>query len=378
MWSQKTGIPVDVTAVPGPEGLDRTMAEFVAKSKAYDLMPLFSPWLPSVGMFPEDLKPWVEKYGFDLKIFPQPLLEGATWKGRLVCLPFRQSTTIFYYRKDLYEELRLSVPKTLDELVDNAIALTDPNKNRYGWGMIMTYPGHWVDVVSPLALALGARLLEPPDQTTIAPFDPNGIVFQEIFRAFRKMYEKGCSPAGMTTWTWSECLSGLQSGLIAQSHTVTARVPLLEDPSKSQTAGKWDYVILRDFFKPMGNYPQKSSSLFMWGIAMNQWISDKRKEVAFNALQFVVSREAQLEGLKYANDPCRLDVLNSEEFKKINKAWQLNIKGLNDLYDDARHPKSAEIQKYVVDASHAALLGKKTPEEAAKELWKNVSEALAK
>jgi ABC-type glycerol-3-phosphate transport system substrate-binding protein len=170
----------------------------------------------------------------------------------------------------------------------------------------------------------------------------------------------------------------MQSGLIAQSHTIAARVPLLEDPSKSQTAGKWDYVILRDFFKPMGNYPQKSSPLVMWGIAMNQWISDKRKEVAFNALQFVVSREAQLESLKYANDPCRLDVLNSEEYKEINKAWQLVIKGLNDLYGDASHPKSAEIQKYVVDASHAALLGKKTPEEAAKELWKNVSEALAK
>ncbi|MDO4329623.1 MAG: extracellular solute-binding protein [Lachnospiraceae bacterium] len=64
-------------------------------------------------------------------------VENSTVDGTFVFMPWQNSTTAMVYRKDLYEEKGLSIPKTWDEFLENAKVLTedldgDGRTDRYG------------------------------------------------------------------------------------------------------------------------------------------------------------------------------------------------------------------------------------------------------
>ena len=58
--------------------------------------------------------------GFDLADISKPALRGNTFDGKLVALPTTQQTTMLYYRKDLFDKLKLKVPQTFAELEEAA------------------------------------------------------------------------------------------------------------------------------------------------------------------------------------------------------------------------------------------------------------------
>jgi multiple sugar transport system substrate-binding protein len=69
--------------------------------------------------------------------FPSMLAACRTQEGRTLGLPLYAGTDALYYRTDMFEEVGLDPtkpPKTWDELVEAAKALTDPSKGRYGFG----------------------------------------------------------------------------------------------------------------------------------------------------------------------------------------------------------------------------------------------------
>lgn len=66
---------------------------------------------------------------------PESLMTGATVDGQVVGVPMFLFVDWMYYRKDWFEEAGLSVPDTWDEFLDAAIALTDADQGRYGFGL---------------------------------------------------------------------------------------------------------------------------------------------------------------------------------------------------------------------------------------------------
>ncbi len=68
--------------------------------------------------------------------FPGDRWLGATSKGKIYGVPAFTFVDWVYYRKDWFEQAGISgPPKNLDEFVTAAKKLTDPSKNRYGFGM---------------------------------------------------------------------------------------------------------------------------------------------------------------------------------------------------------------------------------------------------
>ena len=68
--------------------------------------------------------------------FPDDRWLGATSKGKIYGVPAFTFVDWVYYRKDWFEQAGISgPPKNLDEFVTAAKKLTDPSKNRYGFGM---------------------------------------------------------------------------------------------------------------------------------------------------------------------------------------------------------------------------------------------------
>ena len=69
--------------------------------------------------FSADLSPYYAKYGWDKSLIPAGVTL-ATFGGKQYFLPTEMCASVVWYRKDLYEKLGLTVPKTWDELMANA------------------------------------------------------------------------------------------------------------------------------------------------------------------------------------------------------------------------------------------------------------------
>lgn len=63
------------------------------------------------------------------------LMTAATIDGQIVGIPAFLFVDWVYYRKDWFDEAGIAVPTTWDELRDAAIALTDADNDRYGFGL---------------------------------------------------------------------------------------------------------------------------------------------------------------------------------------------------------------------------------------------------
>lgn len=64
--------------------------------------------------------------------FPGPI-KAVTENGRLYAIPWYIDAGVLYYRKDLLEQYGLSVPKTWEELVSTAQAVTRKERGLYGF-----------------------------------------------------------------------------------------------------------------------------------------------------------------------------------------------------------------------------------------------------
>jgi multiple sugar transport system substrate-binding protein len=78
----------------------------------------------------ERFNAWEESSGID-----PGLMNGATIDDKIYGIPAFLFIDWLYYRKDWFDEAGIEPPKTWDEMREAAIALTDAENNRYGFGL---------------------------------------------------------------------------------------------------------------------------------------------------------------------------------------------------------------------------------------------------
>lgn len=61
--------------------------------------------------------------------------DGITFDGQIYGIPAFSFVNWMYYRKDWLEEAGLGPPDTFEEFLEAAIAITDPERGRYGFGL---------------------------------------------------------------------------------------------------------------------------------------------------------------------------------------------------------------------------------------------------
>jgi multiple sugar transport system substrate-binding protein len=69
------------------------------------------------------------------EFMPANRWEGITLDGKIYGVPAFTFVDWMYYRADWFEEAGIEVPTTLEEFREAAIALTDPEQGRYGFGL---------------------------------------------------------------------------------------------------------------------------------------------------------------------------------------------------------------------------------------------------
>ena len=131
-FERLTGISVDFTDDPLGGLREKIVTESVASPGSWDVTILFDVWLPELSSFLAPLDPDVAS-DVDLDDFPAATADLGAWEGAQFGIPVRSHVMMFYYRADVFEEMGLEVPTTLDELLETARVIDEADNGMAGF-----------------------------------------------------------------------------------------------------------------------------------------------------------------------------------------------------------------------------------------------------
>ena len=170
-------------------------------------------------------------YNFD--DFLQPLVENiATYNGKLAAIPYDIPIFIMMYRKDIFDELGLAVPTTMDEYLEVIKAINEEKAPDIYGTTGQWKSGHYALETNWTAWhwAHGASIYGPDN--TVALNDERGIAAAEYMLELGKYM-----PPGATTWDWSGEGDSFTQGLAGVYISWGEFFPSFDDPEKSKVVG---------------------------------------------------------------------------------------------------------------------------------------------
>ncbi len=315
-FTKETGIEVEVDALQYLKLRDRQLLEMSKDEGEYDVVSWVVMWkgeYVSKGL----LTPLSQFYtsgslidpSYDIDDIADAYLQNGGVvggkkgympgkSGAMYGVPFGAETSILAYRKDIFEEQGLEVPKTYDEL--RAVmaklkeagipALTSRGKT-----------GHQVTAGWLLHLApLGGKIFD--DQWNPVINSPEAV---EAAQVMREIVQTG--PAGIPTFGFGEAAAAFLQGEAAM-HLDTLKIAAMSrDPKLSKIDGKVGYAL-----HPVGSRCGSETGGFAAGIPANS----QNKEAAFLFLQYITSKKGDQRMVELGGDPVRISTLmnNTEGF----------------------------------------------------------------
>lgn len=128
-------ITVQQENIPNAEYMAKFTSAVIANARA-DTAMVTSERLPDMvalqGLvdLTDRIQNW-EKFPF----FSDAAWSGITFDDKIYGVPAFSFVNWAYYRKDWFDEAGLSPPDTFEDFLEAAVKLTDPSKNRYGFGL---------------------------------------------------------------------------------------------------------------------------------------------------------------------------------------------------------------------------------------------------
>ncbi len=201
-------------------------------------------------------------------------LPGPT--GSLFGLPFGSETSIFGYRKDIFEKHGLAVPTTYDELLDLACKIPELEPGMGGLAS-RAASGHHASHAFLLHLApLGGRIFD--DAWNPIVNNEAGVKAAQALKTF-----VDCGAEGAQTFGFAEAGASFLQGQSAMFLDSTVFAGQVNDPEKSKVVGKIGWAP-----HPMGTRKGSQTGGFGIGIPKNA----ENKEAAFLLMQWLTSKKA--------------------------------------------------------------------------------------
>jgi multiple sugar transport system substrate-binding protein len=232
--------------------------------------------------------------------------------GRINVLPLNQDLFILFYNKELLEAKGYGAPpKTYDELMTMAHALTDPSKGIYG------FVGRGLKNAN---VVLYDNILLGWDQETVTPDGKKLLTDTPAAVEAGKYYQtlmKECGPPGNIGFNWNECQTTFMQGRGAMWWDgIGFSAPLL-DKVKSKITDKVG-------FAPVPAGPKAHNcATFIDGMGIP--VNAKNKKGAWLFLQWITSKDMLNEQLRSGSGtPARLSCYGREDLVKTStfpKEW---------------------------------------------------------
>ncbi len=315
-WEELTGIKVNIIEAQHDEMFPKMMQEHRGGTGAYDVLNVVPAWMGDMvrAGAVEPLDDYVDKYGYraELDDIGDVYRENQMRIGDTIYgFPDDGDVFILYYRKDVFEEMGLSVPTTWDEFYEVSKAITDAKAPDMYGSAFMRARGLLQYFYQERARVEGCKFFDA--ETMQATINGPGCV-----KALADMVKDNTTmPPGIEVWGFVETLAAFNAGQSAmlQSWPPVGRWSAgygtddiaMQWVPPSVVAGKVGYAL------PPGGHPQLAA-----GFAMAVSSSSKNKDAAYLYIQWINSIDIshQRVQLPYAlRDPFRKSHFSSPEYQ---------------------------------------------------------------
>lgn len=317
-FTAATGIDVDLEVVPEADSVPKMMLEFSAGSGRYDVVEASSIHIQGfvASKYIAPLDELAAKYGqfYEKADFVPAYLKPNVVQDQLYGLPLFGESSFLMYRKDLFEQYGLAVPKTFDEI--EAAAKTVKEKSN-GEIVGITMRGQQgiqgVYIWASYLWGMGGSFLTADGKSALDT--PEAIKSLETFAHVLRDY----GPVGVANIGWEENRLLFQQGKAAMTLDATVNGAFNEDPAVSTIVGKVGYApVPVQTDKPKGG----SSSLAVFDLHVAS--DSQQKEAAWLFTSWATSKQQQIHSLE--TDPnsgvTSLAAMDSEAFNKRYGAFK--------------------------------------------------------
>ncbi|HET6184023.1 MAG TPA: extracellular solute-binding protein [Acetobacteraceae bacterium] len=315
-FTELTGITVGFEQIPEQQQRPKVALEMGTGHPSFDVVNVgmhVQKRLIEKARWMEDLRPYIADGSltnpdFDLADFSAPSMAVATGEdGKINVLPLNQDLFIIFYNKKLLADKGFSgPPKTFDEMMQMAHAMTDASKGSYG------FVGRGLKNAN---VVLYDSILLGWDQETVTPDGKKLLTDTPAAIDAGKWYQtimRECGPPGSVGFNWNECQTTFSQGRAAMWWDgIGFSAPLL-DPTKSK-------VMDTVGFAPVPAGPKAHNcATFIDGIGIPA--TAKNKKPAWLFMQWIAGKKMLTEQLRSGSGtPPRLSCYAQPEVVKTSK-----------------------------------------------------------
>ncbi|MEQ1614897.1 MAG: sugar ABC transporter substrate-binding protein [Hyphomicrobiaceae bacterium] len=317
-FTELTGILIESETIPEQQQRQKAVIELASGKPSFDVMHLSyhvqkrqfekAGWLADLSPFMKDpnlTAPDLAESDFSAA----GLAYAKNDKGQMLSLPWSVDYFILYYNKEIFEKNKVQVPKTLDEMNELAVKLTDEKAGIHGYvgrGLKNANMTLWTNYF----LNYGGEFLDT--KGNILTDGPEAIEATKCYVRSNKS-----SPPGVAGFNWMEALASFAQGRAAMWVDGVGWAPGVENPNSSRIVGKVGYAMVPA--GPKGSY----SATYGDGIGIPA--ASTKKEAAYLYCQWAVSKQMGSRLLQAGGGvPFRNSVLNDAETRagvKLPKEW---------------------------------------------------------
>ena len=293
-WSQKTGNPVEIITTPNDSNERLSLYQQIlgAKSSDIDVLQIDVVWTGILADHLLDLSPLVSKE--ILKEHFPATIRNNTIKDHLVAMPWFIDAGVMYYRKDLLDKYKQTVPATWADLatVSKKIqaaehATSNPVGNKDLWGYVFegrAYEGLTCNALEWIASFDGGAVIDEKGHVSVN--NPNSAKALSLISSFIG----DIAPQGVLNYSEEEARGVFQSGNAVFMRNWPYAWALLNAPD-SKVKDKVGIAVL-----PSGAPGEKSAAtLGGWSLAVSKYT--KNQVAAADLVKYLTSRPVQLQRL---------------------------------------------------------------------------------
>ena len=238
MFGKLKGVRIAVARLSAEKMEKDVLDDFEKRTNAYDIVDVSAAAIPAFAPHLELLDEYVAQNQTKIRVedWPSQTFDMyARYQEHTIALPWRGSTYLLYYRKDLFQEEGLEPPTDLGKLLTAARKLHSPDKGFYGFVSAQHNGLHICLDWLPVLWSFGGEIYDNTMSTTVNS--------QEALEAIEYYIDRHQYTApGVLDFGYYEPLRLMKDGQVAMMQQWSMAAVILEDPEQSKVSGKLGYL----------------------------------------------------------------------------------------------------------------------------------------
>ncbi|MDL2229157.1 extracellular solute-binding protein [Treponema sp. OttesenSCG-928-L16] len=371
-WAQRNNVKIEwITAGIDPVH-DRLFRELALRETSIDIAFIIDKYVePRLTSLLEPLDAYLNQNPIEkFEEIPPNLLSPTRYNGHLIAVPYRHSLGGLHWNEVLFKERGLTRPPvTAAEMMEYAQRLTYTRDNGTEVvGLVANFGEGYGSMYGFLRL-FGADLfkIDSNDKVVIAANTPEMITG---LKNLRHLYTAGAVPVNFATIGIDEQGAMVTGGRAAMSFGPFARYTVFNNPEVSQFPGSINVT------KHVDIEPGKPSQQAMeiWSMAIPK--NSKNKELAWDLIRELSTIENTVRAALNGNSPVRPSAYSDQRVMKVFPWKKDEAEALLSATVLPKFKDSLQAWLIFQEEGQAAVIGTKTPEQAAASMQSRLEKLL--